>query len=723
MWRQPPLTTSSSMSAKTLSIIIPVYNEEATVVALLDRVLAAEVSARREIIIVNDGSTDRSRERIQSWRASLTATHDVTVRILDKANGGKGSAVRAGIEQSSGDAVIIQDADLEYDPADYQKCIDPILAGRTRVVYGSRERFHGNRFHSSLAFYAGGLAVTYWVNLLYGASLTDEPTCYKTFDGDLIRTLSFDGDGFEWEPEITAKLLRLGYAIHEVPVSYAPRKVGEGKKINWRDGLRAFWVALMWRLLPMGEMRRRLAAMPAESGMLKSRRRQQRWLWLLIGSALCLRLAAALPGLAAGGERFMRPDSATYIGPAMALLTGGSFNKAPDVPQPETRRVPGYSVFLAAVFRLTGGGKRLPVLLFCLLSALTCIPIFRAGAEFGGTAVGVVAAALFALNLTGIARTPFYLSDTVFVFVCAWMFYFFVRFYFRERLVDLWAAVALNGIATLIRPIGLMWIVPCLFLVLIFQRKSWGKRICAAAVCGLLFFSMIMPWMARNEAVGAGFRLGSNIGRTLYFHNCAALLSVVTGESAETLRRRWISAAEFEFEGHPDLYPDEAARTQYLIDRAKAIIGRHPLTYARLHFRPAILLPDAPAFFEILGLTQTGRGTLDVLNRLGLVAAVRHYFGDRLWLLIPLLPALGIVLVTYIGCAVQLCRWAVRRQVYLLFVFLAFVVYYLVLPGPIVMPRYQLPALPMMAVMAAIAMKDGVTAWKARLQAAEREGV
>ncbi|MDP6451325.1 MAG: glycosyltransferase family 2 protein, partial [Lentisphaeria bacterium] len=177
------------MADKMLSIVIPLYNEEATITELLDRVLAVDLPIDREIIIVNDGSTDDSRGLVEAWQARLPADTGVMVRVIDKPNGGKGSAVRAGIAVSSGDVVIIQDADLEYDPQDYRQCIEPILAGRASVVYGSRERLPENRMHSSLAFYAGGLAVTCWMNLLYGASMTDEPTCYKTFDGPLIRTL------------------------------------------------------------------------------------------------------------------------------------------------------------------------------------------------------------------------------------------------------------------------------------------------------------------------------------------------------------------------------------------------------------------------------------------------------------------------------------------------------------------------------------------------------
>ena len=243
-----------------LSIVIPVYNEEGTLAPLLDRVLAADVGIEREMIIVDDGSTDRSAAIIDGWCARHAGEPGPAVVVQHQGNAGKGSAVRVGIARSSGSVVIVQDADLEYDPAEHGVCIEPILSGRTLVVYGSRRRSLANRSHSSLAFHVGGILVTWWMNLLYGARLTDEPTCYKAFAGDLIRALPLEGDGFEWEPEVTAKLLRLGFRIEEVPISYHPRKTTEGKKINWRDGVLALWTAWRWRFRSLARERGRLAA-------------------------------------------------------------------------------------------------------------------------------------------------------------------------------------------------------------------------------------------------------------------------------------------------------------------------------------------------------------------------------------------------------------------------------------------------------------------------------
>lgn len=238
-------------TAEKLSIVIPVYNEERTLALLLEKVAGAALPISREIVIVDDGSRDSSGEIVQKFMAMH---HDFEVKYLKRTNGGKGAAVRDGIAASTGSIVIIQDGDLEYEPNDYVRCIKPILDGKCDVVYGSRERKKGNGY-SNLRFYIGGLAVTWFIDILFFASLTDEPTCYKTFRGDLIRALEFENNDFGWEPEVTCKLLRLGYKIAEVGISYTPRHIAEGKKIRWHDGLKAFLITLKWRFKSLKKFR------------------------------------------------------------------------------------------------------------------------------------------------------------------------------------------------------------------------------------------------------------------------------------------------------------------------------------------------------------------------------------------------------------------------------------------------------------------------------------
>jgi dolichol-phosphate mannosyltransferase len=168
--------------------------------------------------------------------------------LLQERNRGKGAAIRRGLEAVHGDIVIIQDADLEYNPDNYAALIAPILAGESRVVYGSRERNANNRLHSGMMFYAGGKFLSALTNLLYGSNITDEPTCYKVFDAKLLNSIPLTCTRFEFCPEVTAKILRRGIDIVEVPIDYFPRKKHEGKKINWRDGVEAVWTLLRWRI-------------------------------------------------------------------------------------------------------------------------------------------------------------------------------------------------------------------------------------------------------------------------------------------------------------------------------------------------------------------------------------------------------------------------------------------------------------------------------------------
>jgi glycosyltransferase involved in cell wall biosynthesis len=347
---------------KILSVIIPVFNEEKTIELILDRVRDVQLPMDKELVIVNDGSKDSSPDIIKKWMEANSSVPGMSIEYIEKNNAGKGSAVREGIAKSSGDIVIIQDGDLEYDPEDYMLCANPILEGKTRIVYGSRELASERRTYSYASFFMGGLAVTNFCNLLFWSELTDEPTCYKTFDGPLIRALLFKGDKFEWEPEITAKLLRLGYEIKEVGIKYFPRKVEEGKKINWKDGLLAFWTLLVWRFVPIGGELKKLSILPEEKLFCLKHLKGKKILWIIFILALLIRLFMAIPGLTSSPKKsFCRPDSSSYILPAKAIAESGKYETSPESGTPAVLRPPGFSAFLAPFFFFNGGGLKLPV--------------------------------------------------------------------------------------------------------------------------------------------------------------------------------------------------------------------------------------------------------------------------------------------------------------------------------------------------------------------------
>jgi glycosyltransferase involved in cell wall biosynthesis len=226
-----------------LSIIMPVYNEQDTLAEILDQVRAVDLpDVEKEIIVVDDGSTDGAREIL----AQEAEAGDLRVLYHDR-NRGKGAAVRTGIEQATGDIILIQDADLEYDPRDYPTLIRPIVEGRVAVVYGSR--FLGPRKAMLFWHMLGNKLLTLTTNILYNAILSDMETCYKCFRADVIKDIPLRARRFDFEPEVTAKVLKRGHRIFEVPISYYGREYDEGKKITWRDGPVAFWTLIKYRFI------------------------------------------------------------------------------------------------------------------------------------------------------------------------------------------------------------------------------------------------------------------------------------------------------------------------------------------------------------------------------------------------------------------------------------------------------------------------------------------
>ena len=229
---------------KTLSIIVPVYNEERTIEKILDKVGRVKLKLDKEIIIVDDGSVDKSKDIIEKYIAGKKK--GMRFQFFSKENGGKGSAVRKGIEMATGDIITIQDADLEYDPNDYGKLIEPILNRTEKVVYGSR--FSGEFEPMYKLYYLGNKFLTLLTQVLYKTKITDMETCYKVFKSDVIKNIKIGSNGFDIEPEITSKILKKGIKIKEMPISYSPRSIEDGKKIGWRDGLKAIWILLYYRI-------------------------------------------------------------------------------------------------------------------------------------------------------------------------------------------------------------------------------------------------------------------------------------------------------------------------------------------------------------------------------------------------------------------------------------------------------------------------------------------
>ncbi|MCP4250306.1 MAG: glycosyltransferase family 2 protein [bacterium] len=229
-----------------LSIVIPVYNEVATLERIVERVLAVPLSLEREVILVDDGSSDGTRDLYpkieQRWLEA-----NFLIKLAER-NRGKGSAIRQGFALATGDIILIQDADLEYDPGDYDQLLEPILDGRADVVYGSR--FVGGDAHRVLYFWhmIGNRFLTLLSNMMTNLNLTDMETCYKVFRAEVIKPIKLRSNDFRIEPEMTAKVARGKWRIYEVGISYAGRTYEEGKKIGWKDAVKAVWAILRFRV-------------------------------------------------------------------------------------------------------------------------------------------------------------------------------------------------------------------------------------------------------------------------------------------------------------------------------------------------------------------------------------------------------------------------------------------------------------------------------------------
>lgn len=231
-----------------LSVIIPAYNEDATIEAIVERVQAVQLpGVDKEIIVVDDGSKDRTGDVLQRLAGIRVIRHE--------RNAGKGAALTTGIQAATGDIVIIQDADLEYDPGDYRTVIQPILDKRSEAVMGSRfllERpvFFGKKRSPYLTHYLGNLLIVAVTNWLYGQNFTDYEGCYKAFARPVLAATPVSANGFEFDNELICKIMRKGIRVLEVPIRYVPRTYARGKKITWRHGLIMLWTIVKWRLVP-----------------------------------------------------------------------------------------------------------------------------------------------------------------------------------------------------------------------------------------------------------------------------------------------------------------------------------------------------------------------------------------------------------------------------------------------------------------------------------------
>ena len=424
--------------------------------------------------------------------------------------------------------------------------------------------------------------------------------------------------------------------------------------------------------------------------------------------ALVLRLVFAWSGITGEIQGcFIRPDSAGYLAPAVSLMDSGEY-RGPDGAL-TAHRTPGLPSFLAVL--ITFGVRPaaesdtvwLSVILL-ILGALTVFPVYCSCRYFSGRTCSAAAALLFAMNPTAVAHAPMLLSDTFFMLLTAFVLFFFISYAYgmRHDLFYFYSAATLAALSALVRPVGLFFFLPLIAaLFLTADKRTFRQKAVMSATTYLICFAVLLPWILRNHSIGAGWRLDAGSATTMV-HNASALESVVMGTDGDTLRRRYEEQFRMEYEADPLRYNTDGAKMDHVEKTMASKILAHPVRYILLSLRPWVFLPDIPTFLEIQGVTQTERGTFDVLNREGIFAAVAHYFDGNGLALLGTLPLLIGVLILYLAAVAGFILAIRRKQWLTAFLLFAFGLYFTLMTGPVQMPRYQMPALPVLCVLAAI---------------------
>ncbi len=423
-----------------------------------------------------------------------------------------------------------------------------------------------------------------------------------------------------------------------------------------------------------------------------------RQLAVLLLAALVLRIGLAIPALSEPSSLF-RPDSPGYWEPARALAAGDGLVSAPGSEVPESVRPAGYLVWLALGMKLGGESVLFAALAGMVLNVSGIVPLVLAVRKFGGMRASLFAGWLYACNPTAIADSALILSDNLLGVVACWQLWAAVSFMRGGKLRDFaWLSV-FAMVGSYVKPVNLPIVfigLPVLALAGSHSLKKFGQCVGTAAVLAAV---LLVPYLMRNIRLS-----GDPDGNTAnsYFHNGSAILAYATGESSELWRRRLLARAEKEFAANPGLYPSLKEQNAWKKSQFAALIRQYPQAAVITHLpQPGNLLPDAPTLLENNRVTASGQGTMAVLRQRGLVAATNHYLGGKWWILLPLLPLLAVTAVTYLAAGWQVYEELRRWQWRWLLVFGTLVFYYLWAPGPVISPRYALPALPLLIALAA----------------------
>ena len=397
---------------------------------------------------------------------------------------------------------------------------------------------------------------------------------------------------------------------------------------------------------------------------------------------------------------FSRPDTTGYWQMGEHLYCFGNFGTY-------SFRVPGYPALIALSLLIDPDPESAAVILVwlgILASTATTALIYLASEKFKPGS-GLWAGLLAALNLTAIANAPMLLADTVFALLTAATLYIYSFFHCDRKRIYCWiAAFGLAAAATLVKPINLFWFIPFGILLLSEYNLKWKTRYILSA-CGLLAYLIILsPQFVRNAAIGAGWTIDTNTGAM--YHQNGAMIKAELNQSSFEVEKEIILLEQERLFSDLEKFPDEASRERYRIGEYRKLILSHPLLWFKQQCNWKTLLPDVATFWENLGITTPNRGTMDILARKGVMAAARHYFGDKIHYLWFLLIPLGVALLLYLGAAVGFFSLMIKpdsgfSRIQTILLTGCFIIYYLWLPGAISVPRYQLPALPFLCVLSA----------------------
>jgi 4-amino-4-deoxy-L-arabinose transferase-like glycosyltransferase len=365
-------------------------------------------------------------------------------------------------------------------------------------------------------------------------------------------------------------------------------------------------------------------------------------------------------------------------------------------------------LFVITVFSIFGRSFTILALILLLIDSTVPVILYRAGERWRSWKVGAAAGLLYAVSLLCVISCQHILTDSLFTFFVSLQILFYIRFFKEGRTRDLVIMVIILGIITMIRPTASNWIFILLALLLLKRPLPGNRRLSRLIITAIIFAAICAPWITRSVRGGAGFRLVTIYAKGVRYNFAPAVEAEVTGRPAGEIRAELRDSDELLFESNPELFPDEDSRYRYRMDKGLETIKRHPVVFMKLCARPYVFFPAVDAFYEHIGITAGGKGTLDILTRKGPIAAVRHYFGGKTWLILPVLPWILILGVTYLACARGLFLCIRERAWGDLLSFAFFAIYFLAIIGSNTLSRYRLPAMPAIVLMAAL----GITSWK-----------